>query len=447
MDNAGQEIDPAQEELRRKKQEKLLAKKAAATEAQNQLYRDHLKRERDFSDQTQRKLFADWETLCERIRTEELAEELRQQQRCFGTVVDRKNGHIERLVGVRDEIGAIHTKCLNRLRNIIDYYIRLKDFMSATMLERYESDCQKLLQQFREEVSNKQTYSSTEMQTLDASLEELMAKIKQDELTDREWFLESNLENISAQVEKCEIIRDKKCTEMAKLQQRLRATLDDYFQTVLYPDRKQTYDQLVYYTELEQQAIEGRRRELDELQRKKAQLERTLTLARIGGKRKLQTRRSYRRLLEVKLQLLKEQLQQLDDEHHQRLKSICSFTHHLKAQLTEHLRWGERVAKLGLICTQYETDQDRTYAKRWSSSEEKPHEPADDTFDCLTNKINRIEAINIILREERSRLRHENEQLQSKFKSYCSLQKANAPEKLHLCGQTVETTGASGGRK
>lgn len=39
MDNADQEIDTKQEELRRKKQEKLLAKKAAAREAQNQLYR------------------------------------------------------------------------------------------------------------------------------------------------------------------------------------------------------------------------------------------------------------------------------------------------------------------------------------------------------------------------------------------------------------------------
>uniref|UniRef100_A0A182NIA9 Dynein regulatory complex subunit 2 n=1 Tax=Anopheles dirus TaxID=7168 RepID=A0A182NIA9_9DIPT len=439
-----QEIDPEQEELRRKKQEKLLAKKTAATAAQNQLYRDHLKREREFSDQTQRSFFAGWETLCEGIRTEELAEELRQQQQCFGTVVDRKNGHIERLVGVRDEIGEIHTKCLHRLGNIVDYYVRLKDFMSATMLERYESDCQTLLKEFREEAANKETCSTSQLQMLDTSLAELMSKIKQDELADREWLLETNLENTSAQVEKCEIIRDKKYAEMVELHQRLRATLDDYFQTVLYPERKQTYDQLVYYIELEQSAIEDRRRKLDAMQRRKAQLERSLTHARIGGKAKLQTRRNYRRLLEMKLLVLKEQHQQLDDDHHQRLKWICSFTHHLKALLTEHLKWGERIAKLGLICTQHETDQDRKYAERWFKQPEEQQEAHDDTFDCLTNKVNRIEAINMILREERARLRRENEQLKSKFKSYCSLQKQTDPEQLLLAGLAGVTSRAPG---
>ncbi|XP_050074776.1 uncharacterized protein LOC126562345 [Anopheles maculipalpis] len=438
MDSTDPEIDAKQEELRRKKQEKLLAKKAAAREAQNQLYRDHLKREQDFALQTEKSFFADWEALCVQVHTHQLAEELRQQRQCFGTVFDRKNETIQRLVGARDKVQEIHTKCFARLRTVIDYYIRLKDYLTATMLERYETETKKLLQEFREEIESKESFNTFQMELLDASLAQLLAKMKQDELADREWLLESNNQNISTQVEKCEIIRDKKFAEMSALYRRLRATLDDYFQTVLYPERKQSYNRLVYYTELEQQAIEQRRCQLAVLQMKKTQLEHTLALTDIGGRRKVRTRHNYRRLLEMKLQLLKEQHKQLDNEHQQCMKWICSFTHHLKKVLAEHLAWGERIAKVGLICTQYETEQDQAYAAKWYRQDEEHNQTEhDDTFDTLMNKINRVEAMNIVLREERTRLRDENNELKTKFKAYCGLHKITNPDKLLLCGHEV----------
>uniref|UniRef100_A0A182K0B8 Dynein regulatory complex subunit 2 n=1 Tax=Anopheles christyi TaxID=43041 RepID=A0A182K0B8_9DIPT len=444
MDNADQEIDTKQEELRRKKQAKLLAKKAAAREAQNQLYLDHLKRERDFSNQTEQAFISDWETLCAKVQSGQLVEELRQQQQCFGTVFDRKNECIRRLVGVRDEVQEIHTKCLARLGSVIDYYIReidglgLKDFLTATMLERYETETQKMLKEFREEVESKESFSSTQMALLDASLAQLQSKMKQNELNDREWLHDANNQNISAQVEKCDIIRDKKFNEMSALYRQLRATLDSYFQTVLYPERKQTYDRLVYYTELEQQAIERRRCQVAVLQITRAQLDHSLTLARIGGRRKLRTRHNYRRLLEMKVLLLKEQQKHLDNEHERSVKWICSFTHQLKKLLAEHLVWGEKIAKTALICTQYETEQDQRYVGKWfqddqdETMEQLDH---DGTFDYLINKINRIESINIVLREEKLRLKRENEELQTKFKAYCGLHKITDPEKLHLCGR------------
>uniref|UniRef100_A0A182R945 Dynein regulatory complex subunit 2 n=1 Tax=Anopheles funestus TaxID=62324 RepID=A0A182R945_ANOFN len=437
MDNTEQEIDTKREELRRKKQEKLLAKKAAARETQNQLYRDHLQREREFSDQTEKTFFAGWETLCAQVRSDQLAEELRQQQQCFGTVFDRKNEIIQRLIGVRDEIQEIHTKCLTRLGNVIDYYIRLKDYLTATMLQRYETESQQLLKEFREEVDSKESFSNSQMEMLDASLAELLSKMKDDQLADSEWLLESNNQNISAQVEKCEIIRDKKYTEMSALYRRLRATLDDYFETVLYPKRKQSYNRLVYYTELEQQAIEQRRCQVAVLQLKKTQLDHSLTLAEIGGRRKLRTRHIYRRLLEMKVQLLKEQQKELDVEHEQCMKWCCSFTHHLMNVLTEHLSWGERIAKLGLICTQYENEQDQKYATKWFvQQDEDESNELGDIFGTLTNKINRVEAINIIRREEKVRLKQENNDLKTKFKAYCALHKTTN-QKLFLCGQEI----------
>ncbi|XP_053663620.1 serine/threonine-protein kinase 10-like [Anopheles marshallii] len=446
MDNTDQEIDTKQEELRHKKQEKLLAKKTAAQKAQNQLYRDHLNREREFSVQTEKTFFAGWETLCSQVRSDQLAEELRQQKQCFGTVFDRKNEIIQRLVGVRDEVQEIHTKCLARLGNVIDYYIRLKDYLTATMLKHYETEAQNLLKDFREEVESKESFSCSQMEELDASLAELLSKMKQDKSADREWLLESNNQNISAQVEKCEIIRDKKYAEMSALYRRLRATLDSYFQTVLYRERKQSYDRLVYYTELEQQAIEQRRCQVAVLQMKKTQLDHTLTLTNIGERRKLRTRHNYRRLLEMKVQLLKEQQKQLDVEHHQCMKKICSFTHHLKNVLTEHLAWGNRIAKLGLICTQYETEQDQKYAAKWlredgDDSNALGHNELDDLFGTLTNKINRIEAFNIIYREERTRLKIENNDLKTKFKAYCELHKITNQEKLLLCSHEVVAPG------
>ncbi|XP_041773731.1 uncharacterized protein LOC121594495 [Anopheles merus] len=444
MDNADQEIDTKQEELRRKKQEKLLAKKAAAREAQNQLYRDHLKRERDFSDQTERAFFADWETLCAQVQSGQLVEELRQQQQCFGTVFDRKNECIRRLVGAQEEVQEIHTKCLARLGNVLDYYIRLKDFLTATVLEHYESESQKLLKEFREEVESKESFSTSQMELLDASLAELLSKMKLDESNDREWLLAANNQNISAQVEKCEIIRDHKFTVMSALYRQLRATLDDYFQTVLHPERRAAYHGLVQRTEDDDKIFSKNCCEMAVLQSKKTQLEHTLKLARIGGRRKLRTRHNYRRLLEMKVLLLKKQQQQLDDEHQRCLKWICSFTHQLKKLLAEHFAWGEKIAKMALICTQYETEQDQRYAARWYQPEpdagKRLHQPEehDGTFDYLIHKVNRVEAINIVLREEKLRLKRENDELQTKFKAYCGLHNITAPEKLHLCGRGAD---------
>uniref|UniRef100_A0A182VFH1 Dynein regulatory complex subunit 2 n=1 Tax=Anopheles merus TaxID=30066 RepID=A0A182VFH1_ANOME len=388
MDNADQEIDTKQEELRRKKQEKLLAKKAAAREAQNQLYRDHLKRERDFSDQTERAFFADWETLCAQVQSGQLVEELRQQQQCFGTVFDRKNECIRRLVGAQEEVQEIHTKCLARLGNVLDYYIRefgehcvgggwLKDFLTATVLEHYESESQKLLKEFREEVESKESFSTSQMELLDASLAELLSKMKLDESNDREWLLAANNQNISAQVEKCEIIRDHKFTVMSALYRQLRATLDDYFQTVLHPERRAAYHGLVQRTEDDDKIFSKNCCEMAVLQSKKTQLEHTLKLARIGGRRKLRTRHNYRRLLEMK--------------------------------------------------------PEPDAGKRLHQPEEH-----DGTFDYLIHKVNRVEAINIVLREEKLRLKRENDELQTKFKAYCGLHNITAPEKLHLCGRGAD---------
>ncbi|XP_053675366.1 dynein regulatory complex subunit 2-like [Anopheles nili] len=435
MDNA-EETDPEQDALRRKKQEKLLAKKAAAREAQNQLYRDHLARERGFSDETQRAFFASWETLCEQVRSEQLAEELRQQQQCFGTVIDRKNACIERLIGVRDRIGETHTKCLQRLGNIVSYYIRLKDFLTSSILERYDADFKHLMEEFRAEVFSKESFSCSQMEMLDSSLAELLAKMKQDELTDHEWFLERNTENISTQVEKCEISRDKKLAEMSALYRRLKETLDEFFQTILHPERKQSYDRLVSYTYIEEKAIEHRRCQLVALQLKKVHLEHSLTLAQIGGRRKLRTRHTVQKLLVMEVNKLKDQQTKQDANHQRLLRWICSVTHHLKELLTGHLVWGDHIAQAGLICTQYETDHDRQYAAKWfQQTDETDTDGRDHTFDFLTDKINRVEAINLILREQRDMLRRENEELKTKFKSYCSLHKISDSKGLCLYGK------------
>ncbi|KFB49316.1 AGAP006596-PA-like protein [Anopheles sinensis] len=440
MDKAQQQNDPEQELQRRRKAEKLLAKKAAAREVQNQQYKDHLRRERAFSDQTQRKFFDSWETLCAQVKCEQMVEELRQQQQCFGTVFDRKNGCIDRLLAVRDEIGEIHDKCLRRLDKIIDYFIRLKDFMTATMLQRYDADCLNLFMDFREEAASKEEHACSQMEILDASLEELLQKMKQDEKADSDWLLEQNTINKCAQIEKCEIMRDKKYKEMDDLYCQLRTTLDRYFQTVLFPERKKSYDQLLYYTQLEQQGIEKRRCQIAIAQLKKTQLEHTLALVRIGGRRRLRTQHNYRRLLEHKLSVLKEKQQRLDEDHQTRLKQTCSITHRIQQILSEHLSWGEKIVKQASICAQYETEQDQQFASKWfrdgaSESDLDVEDPR--YFEYLMHKINRVEAIAIILREEKIALERENDALRVKFKAFCKLHKTTDPEQLLLCGQEV----------
>ncbi|XP_052859820.1 uncharacterized protein LOC128267069 [Anopheles cruzii] len=433
MENGGQETDP-QELKRRRKAEQLLARKAATQEAQNLQFKNHLTRERGFSDETESKFFGQWERMVDQVKSEQLLEDLKQLQQGLGTVVDRKNGCIRRLVTFREEIGGIHDQCLRRLRNIIEYYIRLKDFLTATMMAQYQEDRQKLLNEFSEEAAMNEDYGTCQMDQLEASLARLREKMAREATDDHNWRLECADANISLQVEKCEILRDRKYTEMVSLYRRLQATLGEYFRTVLFPERHASYDRLVASTRHQQEGIEQRRCQIAVLTLKQTQLDHTLTLARIGGRRKLNTQRNCRLLLELKVHLLKQQQQRLTEDYRLKLREVCSITHHLKTLLADHLLWGERVAKLARLCAQYETDQDARFAARWF------HDPDDDDgglYGTLFRKINRIEAINIVLREERAILRHQNEALQSTVRVYCGRHKAGDPERLRLCGQVI----------
>ncbi|XP_050090930.1 uncharacterized protein LOC126574650 [Anopheles aquasalis] len=430
MDDQGDEMDP-QELKKRKKQEKLLAKRAEAMAAQNQQCKNHLVRELGFSSQSERKLFEHWERMCTEVKCEQMLEDLRYLQQSVGTVVDGKNCWIDRMVTFRDEIGAIHDKCLHRMKSILDYYIRLKNFLTTTMMAQYQEDRTKLLEEFGEEALAKEEYSSSQMEQLEAALASLKKKMAQDERNDHNWRLECNDANISVQLEKCEILRDKKYTELTTLYRQLQATLDEYFRTVLFPERQKSYQRLVQDTQAAEQGIEKRRNQIAVLQMRKTQLDNTLTLARIAGRRKLNTRRNYRKLLELKLHLLKEQERGQAKDHQARLREICHITHQLKKLLREHLLWGEKVAKLARTCAQYETEQDVRYTGRWFK---QPCDEATDHYEYLFAKINRIEAINIILREERTVLRGRNEELRTQLQSLCQQYKISEPEKLRLCG-------------
>lgn len=292
------------------------------------------------------------------------------------------------------------------------------------------------------------------MEQLDAALATLKEKMAQDERNDHNWRLECNDANISVvrelhlnrqkglftyllslfpqkQLEKCEILRDKKYAELTALYRHLQATLDEYFRTVLYPERQKSYQRLVQDTQAAEQGIEKRRNQIAVMQLRKTQLDNTLTLARIAGRRKLNTHRNYRKLLELKLQLFKDQERDQAKDHRARLREVCLITHQLKRLLREHLLWGEKVAKLARTCTQYETDQDVRYAGRWFK---QPCDDASDQYEFLFAKINRIEAINIILREERTVLRRRNEELRTQLQSLCQAYKTSEPEKLRLCG-------------
>lgn len=86
-------------------------------------FQDHLKREQQFSLETEKRVFKDWDQMCADVKYEELLEEMLQIKQNIQLVFDRKNYYIERLFGDRDEMEDIYSRHLQRLKRLIDCYL------------------------------------------------------------------------------------------------------------------------------------------------------------------------------------------------------------------------------------------------------------------------------------------------------------------------------------
>ena len=87
------------------------------------ILQDHLKREQNFSLETERRVFKDWDRLCADVKYAELLEEMLQIKQNLQLLFDRKNNYIERLFGDRTEIEDIYGRNLLRLKRLIDCYL------------------------------------------------------------------------------------------------------------------------------------------------------------------------------------------------------------------------------------------------------------------------------------------------------------------------------------
>ncbi|EAT44378.1 AAEL004270-PA [Aedes aegypti] len=380
-----------------RKLEKRQAKKAAAEELRKKCVRDHLKREQNFSLETEKRVFKDWDRMCADVKYAALLEEMQQIKQNVLLLFDRKNNYIERLFGDRAEIEDIYGRNLLRLKRLIDCYLEIHQYFVTNLSNQYQEDSKLRLQEFGQEVQLKE------------------------------------------HIEKRDRLRDENVQRMEHLHGEIKSILNNYFTTILHPDMEKAYQNLCDEDKQSQIIIQTNRNKIKELNLRINHLTKKITEVEIAGTRKIISKKYIKRKLEEEIDTLKRDIIQMDVSQMDRMKKMSYEVFHVQKHLEKLLEKGKLILNLAQTCCKYECEDDVNYYKKRLEQSHSLVEPVDCPVDYafLFDKINRVKAINVLQREERDRLLQANRDLQRQFQQYCQL---NSPEaKVALLQPTVKT--------
>ncbi|XP_055528396.1 dynein regulatory complex subunit 2-like [Wyeomyia smithii] len=420
-----------------RKLEKLQAKRAAAEEFKRKNIRDHLKREQHFSQQTEKRVFAQWEQMCSGVQYQSVWEDMLQIKQYMQPLLDRKNCCIERLLESRAEMEDIYMRNLQRLKRLIYYYTDIFTHFKENLSMQYRADCQKRLDEFRRDIALKKNHENECTQQMEGALISLEEVMKQDKIDDRVDFIKKNDDTLNTHIEKRDRLRDKKCEQLEHLHEKLKSVVKEYLTVTLHPEKAKAYFDLYGKDEAFRQLITDNRDKIQQSCEKIRHLNRKLLEVEIAGNRKIIAKRFEKRNLENELNRQKRTLAKLDSVHKERLKELSYEVFNVQNHLKRLFERGKLILSLARNCAKLECDDDKRYfEKRVEQGHIANGCPTE--YEFLFDKINRVEAINILLAAERDQLLQTNRELQQKFKDFCKL---NKPEddcaSLQLVGKSV----------
>ncbi|XP_062550217.1 uncharacterized protein LOC134214960 [Armigeres subalbatus] len=422
--------------------EKKREKKLAAEELKKKCVRDHLKREQNFSLETERRVFKDWERMCSGVKYDQLLEEMMQIKQNVQLAFDRKNNYIERLFGDRAEIEDIYSKNLLRLKRLIDCYLEIHQYFVTNLSQQYQEDTKFRLEEFGREVELKEGQANECTQQMEGALISLEESMEQGLTDDRRDFIKKNDENINFHIEKRDRLRDENVQRIEQLHDEIKSVMANYVTTIFHPEMEKAYQTLCDEDQKSQKTIQTNRAKIKEHSLRISRLTKKITEVEIAGTRKVISKRFIKRNLEADIDTLKRKIFQMDVHHQARMKELSYEVYHVQKHLNKLLTKGRLILSQAQTCSKYECEDDVAYfnkrLEQGHGAQVGPnggdHYPAEFAF--LFAKINRVKAINLLQREERDRLRLANSELQRQCQEYFKLSSPKAKVALLQPGVT-----------
>ncbi|XP_053686782.1 dynein regulatory complex subunit 2 [Sabethes cyaneus] len=423
-----------------RKLERLQAKRLAAEELKRQTIRDQLKREQNFSLQTEKRVFEQWEQMCSDVQYQSIWEDMLQIQQYIQPRLDRKNFCIERLLTSRTEIEDIYSRNLQRLKKLIQCYLDIHAYFRDNLSQQYEKDCKNLLDEFRRDALLKESHGNECTLQMEGAIISLEDAMEQGLLDDRVDFIKKNDETINTHIEKRDRLRDKKLDHLQQLHGEIKSVVKNYLTTILHPEKAKAYFDLYGTDEASQQLITGNRVKIKQLRETIRHLNRKIIEVDIAGNRRVITKRFAKRKLETDLDSHKRTLAKLEVDHKDRMKELSYNAFHVQTHLDQLLGRGKLILGLARNCSKLECDDDKKYfERRVKQGRTATNCPAE--YEFFFDKINRVEAINLLLAAERDKLQQTNRELQDKFKEYCKLNNPKADSvNLQLVATNIFTS-------
>ncbi|XP_055626996.1 uncharacterized protein LOC129769027 [Toxorhynchites rutilus septentrionalis] len=403
-----------------RKQQKRQAKRAAAAERQKKHVRDHLKREQNFSLETEKRVFQDWEQMCSDVKYEELHEEMLQMKQHFQVLIDRKNACIERLMQDRDEMYTIYSRRSQQVRRLVEYCLAIHKYFTTNLSDEYTEDCQTLLTMFRRETEIKEGQGNECTQQMEGALISLEEAMEQGLVDDRVEFIKKTDDNVNTHIERRGRLRDRLAKRMEQLRRAIEFTVDNYYDTIINTERGLLYQKTLECDKASVRIIVDNRSKMKALNRTIRNMRGQITSVELAGThKKNKSRLSKKKLLE-KIHTKKWQLEKMEDYHMDRMKVLSSEAHEVKKYLDHHHERGKLILNLAQTCASYECPDDEKYFQRRI---DQGHSRIDcpPEFEFLFDKMNRVQAMSILLKESRDQLQQNNRALQLQFQEYCKL--------------------------
>ncbi|XP_055611390.1 uncharacterized protein LOC129757995 [Uranotaenia lowii] len=431
---------PTAAELKKlKKLEKKKAKQRAAEEKKKQHVRDHLKREQQFTLETEKRVFGDWEKMCSDVKFQVIREELEQIMQGSKHTLDRKNVCIDRLLKDREEIEDVYSRNLHRLKRLIEYYLEMHKFFIEKLSEQYKKDCRYKLDEFNQDISLKSDHQNDNIQQMEGALYSLEDAMQNGLHDDRIGFIKKNDGNINFHIEKRDRLRDHEINKMEALHSEIQSIVDNYFATILHPEKEKAFNKLYSEDEKTLKLIDSNRKKMKEYNRTIKVLHKRVTEVEIDGTRKILTRRHEKRILEQSMDELKLKLIKLNANHFERMKIDSYDVHQVLKHLNALLERGSLILALAKNCSQYECESDEHYFRNRVTQGHTGQLECPPEFEFMFEKINRVKAITILQKEERNKLQEENRKLQEWFKTYCGTQKVDSNlTNYKIIGKTLD---------
>ncbi|EDS29572.1 kinectin [Culex quinquefasciatus] len=371
---------PTKAELKKlRKLEKLRAKRAAADELRKKCQRDHLKREQNFAKETEGRVFQDWERMCSDVRLADVVEEMLQIKQNLQMVFDRKNLCIDRTLEERDEMEDIYSRNLQRIKRLIDCYLEMHQYFVTNLAKEYVEDREDRLDDFRQEVVMK------------------------------------------LHIERRDRLRDRKTAQLEALHGDIQTVAQEYFTKILHPEKEKAFRNLYEVDLVSGRIIESNRAKIRELNGSIKLLNKRIIQVEVAGTRKIITKRLLKRNLENDIDTHKREMKKLEVQHMERMKALAGEVFHVQKHLNQLVERGKQILRLAQTCAKLECVDDRDYFKKRIDQGHVGDAGQVAEFEFFFDKINRVTAINVLLREERDKLAENNAELQRQFKQFCQV--------------------------